>query len=161
MPQLKELFQLCYPRISYNYCAKLDKVFLIFALLIIVSCNGKSNRIPEEYIGNWALHYLTFEDSNILNNESELSFITNLMIIDSSKKIYINNKQNNLIIKGNIIFYEDYNNIRRAKIMSSSDPRLNGIYEVEISKEVNGIFKTFYLTMKSESISIYAEKRTN
>lgn len=127
------------------------KKLYIYALILLISACGTGDRVNENLIGDWNIFYLIYEEENLLNNYNNDTFMTGFFKITENGFFIIDNLEG-YKINGTI----QYKDGVILQILNSSEPKLDGSYNIELEFEQKT--KTI-MTLKSHNTEIYAEKR--
>lgn len=129
----------------------IKKQYIYVPLILLMSACATGDRVNENLIGDWNIFYLIYEEENLLNNYNNDTFMTGFFKITENGFFIIDNLEGYKI--NGTIQYKDGGILQ---ILNSSEPYLDGSYNIELEFEQKS--KTI-LTIKSQNTEIYAEKR--
>jgi hypothetical protein len=126
--------------------------YILILLIILSSCSKVNNNLK----GNWAIykmHYKGKDISKIVDSSS--IYITNSMIIDNNKILFVINTRPKTIISSSYKYFSD-EETEFIEILNSDDKRFEGKYTLEIENP-NGQQNPQEYSIKLKSNNMYIE----
>ncbi|WP_298892944.1 hypothetical protein [uncultured Psychroserpens sp.] len=124
--------------------------------LLFINCNRAT--IPSQFEGNWQLVHIYEENTDLLNNDSEMIIIVDYMIVDKYGNFIMDLLTIDEQIKGELIINDSDNYIT---IKSASNPKFNNRYEMDTTFLNDGYTTITELLLISDKLQIVARKQSN